>query len=337
MKIFQCTECGQPVHYDNTVCTACGASLSYDPASFEMVSYRETPPANHKLCANREIAICNWLVPETDEDEFCQACRLNLKIPNLADPDKVDKWQKLEAAKRYFLYGLMRLGLPIITRTEDPEHGLAFQLLSNDGPEGDIMTGHDNGLITINIDEADDPEREARREALGENFRTLIGHFRHESGHYYWNLFILGADGDNAARKTFGDAREDYAEALQRYYDSGPPPDWSAQYISAYASSHAWEDFAETWAHYLHIVDGLETALCYGLWPTNGPDPFNAYESGDTQMMVEAWTELSLAVNAINRSVGQPDLYPFIFSPPVIDKLDFMHDLVATNSKRNKT
>lgn len=293
-----------------------------------MEACREAAPEGHHPCANRELAGCNWLVQEEDENDFCAACRLNLKVPDLSDPEKREKWQKLEAAKRHFLYGLMRLGLPIVPREEDESDGLAFQLLSDDGPEGDVLTGHDNGLITINIDEAGDPEREARREAMGEDLRTLIGHFRHESGHYYWNLLIRDQSREKEAREIFGDEREDYATALQTHYENGPAPDWRSHFISAYASSHAWEDFAETWAHYLHIVDGLETAYAYGLWPKGLP-AFNAYDDGSTQTMVDAWIALSLAVNAINRSIGQPDLYPFVFSTDVIRKLEFMHALAT--------
>ena len=55
----------------------------------------------------------------------------------------------------------------------------------------------------------------------------------------------------------------DYAAALSSHYQIGAPAGWEEDFITAYAASHPWEDWAETWAHYLQILDGLET--CEGL------------------------------------------------------------------------
>lgn len=326
MRLFGCTNCGNAIHFENTVCVSCGYSLGYDPQAGAMVAFSSSPPDGFKACANAVEAGCNWLAP-SDESDFCRACRLNNVVPDLSNPSHVEHWRALEVAKRHFLYGLMRLRLPIVSREEDPYEGLAFELLADDPAAGDgaIMTGHDNGVITINIAEADDPEREARRVALGEPLRTLIGHFRHESGHYYWNRLVRDDDQLRAARTLFGDERQDYGQALGRYYTEGPPAGWQLHYISAYASSHPWEDFAESWAHYLHIVDGLETAVQYGLRPNELFDPYSAVP---IRQMTRAWIELSVAVNAVNRSIGQPDLYPFVFSDGIVEKLDFVHRLI---------
>ena len=129
-----------------------------------------------------------------------------------------------------------------------------------------MLTGHLNGVVTINVSEADDAERERRRAGLAEPYRTLLGHMRHEVGHYYWKRLVTG-DADRLARfrELFGDDRDDYAAALTRHYQSGPPQDWQDRFVSAYASAHAWEDWAETWAHYLHMTDTIEIAATCGV------------------------------------------------------------------------
>ena len=203
------------------------------------------------------------------------------------------------------------------------------------------MTGHDNGLITIALTEADDVEREKMRTALHEPYRTLLGHFRHEIGHYYWDRLVDDGGRLDAFRALFGDDRADYAEALQRYYDNGAPPDWQTRFVSAYAASHPWEDFAETWAHYLHIIDTLEIAGAFeiSVHPriarTDALDAtvdFDPYRATDVHRLVDTWLPLSLALNSLNRAMGQPDLYPFVLSDPAIAKLGFVHDTVAAQA-----
>ena len=328
MKRFQCENCATVVHFDNVVCLGCGHALGFDAGTLSMRSYTGQPPEGTAICANATACGCNWLAPAQEGQSFCFACSLNRMVPDLSNPFHVERWTKLEAAKRHFLYGIMALGLPIVTRTEDPEEGLGFELLADAPDVGHVMTGHENGLITINIAEASAPDREAARVAMGEALRTLIGHFRHESGHYYWNLLVRDTGRLDAARGIFGDETLDYAAALDAHYADGPPPDWQQNFISAYASSHPWEDFAETWAHYLHIADGLETAFAYQVLPEA---PGWHYEPG-TEMpldrMLAAWVDLSIGINAVNRSLGQPDLYPFVFSEKVLEKLEFIHRLI---------
>ena len=330
MKRFECNECSTIVNFDNTECLTCGAHLGFDPDSLSMLCYRDVAPNGFHICANADLGGCNWLVKE-GEGDFCKACRLNSIVPDLSNDEFVERWRALEAAKRFFLYGLIRLGLPIVSREEDPEEGLAFELLADDpgSPDGGhVLTGHDNGVITINIAEASSPEREARREALGEPMRTLVGHFRHESGHYYWNRLVRDGGKLEAARAVFGDERDEYSQALERYYADGAPLDWQSNFISAYASSHPWEDFAESWAHYLHMIDGLDTAFDHGVMPAGMQVSFDPYQGEDIEKMTSAWAALSVAVNAINRSIGQPDLYPFVFSASIVQKLGFIQGII---------
>ena len=325
MKLFHCTGCENPVFFDSFSCVACARSLGYIPSRAEMVAYQDAPPAGFLVCANAEKGGCNWLVNETDGSPYCFSCRLSSMVPDLSDEANLERWRRLEAAKRYFLYGVFHLGLPIVSRIQDPENGLAFELLADwsDDPKDSIMTGHSNGLITIDVAEADGSEREARRNAFCEPIRTLLGHYRHESGHYYWKQLVEKKGQVDQARAMFGDERDDYQQALKTYYANGPAPNWQEQFISAYASSHPHEDFAESWAHYLHIADSLETAISHGLARIDGPDADMPFDE-----MIKIWIPLTVSVNALNRAMGQPDLYPFVLTDPVINKLRFIHDLI---------
>jgi hypothetical protein len=254
-------------------------------------------------------------------------------------PDNLQRWRELERAKRYLFYSLLRFDVPLPTRTEDPEHGLMFEFMADNaalnGPK--IMTGHANGVITLALNEADAGERENRRCMLGETYRTLLGHFRHEIGHYFWDVLVRDRDAIADFRHIFGDERADYAAALKAHYDKGASLAWQNDYVSAYAASHPWEDFAETWAHYLHIVDTLETAGVFGMRirPETIDDPalkakidFDAYDVREIEPLMKAWHPLTIVVNCLNRSMGQPDLYPFVLSPRVIGKLAFVQGLI---------
>jgi hypothetical protein len=346
MRLFACSGCANTVHFDNTVCVSCHRRLGFRPSRLDMVALEPVDAhwaaiedgGSHAviLCANAEVGACNWLVEGEDQEGYCMACRHNLTIPNLDNPENAENWRRIEAAKRHMFYSLIRFGLPLVTRIEDPENGLGFDFLSDDAtpPDQPVLTGHLNGLITLNIAEGSDAERESRRVALGEPFRTLVGHFRHEVGHFYWDRLVRDGGPIERCRDIFGDDQQDYGQALQTYYEKGPAIGWEQSFISAYASSHAWEDFAETWAHYFHIVDALETAHAYGLRTdpvTNDPaltTTFDAYKALNADVLVDAWVPLTLAVNGINRAMGQPDLYPFVLSVPVIAKLQFIHELI---------
>jgi hypothetical protein len=344
MKAFACQNCGQLLHFENSVCMRCGLSLGFLPASLTLSALTVegdtttalADGARWKACGNAVQGLCNWLVPAEDADAFCPACELNRTIPDLGVPGNAERWQALEAAKRRLVYALLRLRLPLRSHKEDEDRGLAFDFLADAG-DAPVMTGHDDGLITINIAEADSPERERRRVELGEPYRTLLGHLRHEVGHYYWDVLVRDGGKLEAARAVFGDESEDYQAALDRHYRDGPPPDWQDAYVSAYATMHPWEDFAETWTHYLHMVDTLDTAASFGLAvdPVASADPaleaeiaFDPYRSAGFDRLVAAWLPLTVAVNSLNRSMGQPDLYPFALAPATIEKLRFVHDLV---------
>lgn len=352
MKLFQCQICAQPLFFENTRCEKCGHRLGYEPAQQRLIAIDAAPEsqgdlwveagthagaARWRLCDNAAFAVCNWLVSQASAESLCLSCRHNRVIPNLAEPLNQERWRRLESAKHRLTYTLLALRLPLTKRPEDPE-GLAFDLLEQAGPNAPpVMTGHDSGLITINLLEADDQEREKRRTDMGETYRTLLGHFRHEVGHWYWDRLVRDGGRLEAFREQFGDERDDYGAALQRHYANGPATDWQARYVSPYASSHPWEDFAETFAHYLHIVDTLETAHAFGLAVRprirNADDisaemDFDPHRSRDVMQLIDAWLPLAFAVNSLNRSMGQPDLYPFILSAAAIEKLGFIHQLV---------
>ena len=353
MKLFTCQTCGNAVYFDNTQCVKCKSALGYLPQRF-VLSALETadgawkakaePNKRFRACANAGPVACNWVIDEDDPNPFCLACRHNRTVPDASFESNVANWRKLEAAKRHLFYSLTRWGLPIPVRPEDPA-GLAFDFLSGAGVGGDgerVMTGHDNGLITIDIAEADDAEREKRRTAMNEPYRTMLGHFRHEIGHFYWDRLVRDDPRRlEEFRNLFGDERADYGQALQRHYRDGAPPDWPTRFISAYASTHPWEDFAESWAHHMHMVDTLETAHAFGISvsPREGDTGLHAHVDFDPYRekafapVVPDFVALIVAVNSLNRSLGLNDIYPFVFTRDVIDKLAFIHDLVNVSRK----
>lgn len=349
MKLFSCGHCGNTVYFENGVCERCGHRLGYWPSGTALLSLEPgegnswTSPAHPEtsfvFCANAEHDACNWLLPvEPGGPIYCAACRHNETIPPIGEPTHLAHWQTIERAKKRLFYSLLRLGLPLATRAEDPAHGLAFRFLADDETGSNrVMTGHENGIITIALAEADDAEREQRRTRMGEPYRTLLGHFRHEVGHHYWDLLVDNQPSQDRFRALFGDERADYGAALQTYYATGPTQGWFHTHISAYATAHPWEDFAETFAHYLHITDTVEMATAYGVRarPRTGdenlsipPATFDPYMVPDMAAIIEHWIPLASLINNLNRAVGQPDAYPFILTPPVIEKLGFINDLV---------
>ncbi len=354
MKIYRCQSCDQVVYFENTQCTHCGATLGFLPDRFLMSSLEPTdddrwrplaPQANgrlYRMCQNySRDQVCNWMVPEQSTLTLCAACRFNQIIPDLTVAGNQELWRRLETGKRRLIYGLLHLGLPLRSKQEDPETGLAFAFLADPDPvfaeNTQAMTGHAQGLITINIAEADDASRERMRKAMTEPYRTILGHFRHESGHYYWSVLARRADWLADFRRMFGDERQDYATAMQRNYMQGPPADWQSRFMSGYAASHPWEDWAETWAHYLHIIDVLETAWVFRLRVSPGgarddqmaaAPKFDPYRADSLDQVIDHWLPLTYAVNSLNRSMGQPDLYPFVLAPPVLAKLGFVHQAV---------
>jgi hypothetical protein len=350
MKLFECQNCGQPLYFENTRCESCGAPLGYLPCEATVTALQPAGDAiwhamaqrgiSYKFCANAAHGVCNWLIPAHEADQFCVACRHNRTIPDLSDAENLRRWRLIEVAKHRLFYTLLQLRLPLDGSNKDANL-LIFDFLDPEAVAGSpIMTGHANGVITLNVAEADDAERERVRGKMGELYRTLLGHFRHEIAHYYWDRLIAASTRLEAFRQTFGDERAPYAQALETYYANGAPADWRERFISAYASSHPWEDFAETWAHYFHMIDTLETANAFGLAVrpklSKGMtaridfDPLHA----DLDRIIEAWLPLTFAVNSINRSMGVADLYPFVLNPAVIGKLSFVHDCIRAQAGR---
>ncbi len=305
----------------------------------------------YRRCLNLSTpASCNWLIADGDPHDMCRACRLNRTIPDLTDPAEPDNgylWGLVELAKRRLVSSLILLGLPVASRmSEDPERGLMFDFLRSpvNGPH--VMTGHDTGLITLNVDEADDAKREAVRMALREPYRTLLGHFRHEVGHYYWDRLIAGTPWADGFHTLFGDESIDYASSLQRNYEEGPAPNWPQHFVSAYASAHPWEDWAECWAHYLHMRDAIDTALSFGLSVDRFDLEFTPFtldelyqpehpEAPQFLSFLNHWTRLTTMLNEMSRSMGQPDFYPFVLPQDVIAKLHFIHLVVSSGSWRS--
>lgn len=278
---------------------------------------------------------CNWLVRGADEQPYCLSCRLTEIIPDLSDAKNQQAWAEVESAKRRLVYTLRGLRLPLLTKSQDPDAGLSFRFLRGTD-EAPVMTGHAGGLVTLNVAEADAAYRENMREKLGEGYRTVLGHLRHEIGHYYWDRLVKDAAPLGAYRQLFGDESASYDEAIKRHYDEGPPPDWAESFISAYATMHPWEDWAETWAHYLHMLDTLETAKSHGLTVripgTGGADPARVSTDdltlADFETLMEGWQAVTVALNSLSRSMGLKDVYPFVMSQMVRDKLHFVHDVI---------
>jgi hypothetical protein len=351
MKLFSCSTCGQIVFFENVRCTKCGFALAYLPdqstmgamAPSEDVLLTTLPSAKgkkYRLCQNSiEHGVCNWAVPLDEDNAFCRGCRLNSIIPDLSRPGALKAWGRIEHAKKRLLYTLLQLGLPVDSH-RDKKGGLVFSFLESDAQApSPVLTGHDDGHITLNIAEADNPGRERLREQLGETYRTLLGHFRHEIGHYYWDVLIRGTNELPPFRDLFGDASKDYDAELRRHYKDGPPPDWQSAFVSTYATMHPWEDWAETWAHYLHIVDTLGTARSYGMAlrpepvgvpPASRDLTFTAkrLDFDDFDDLIKAWFPLTFALNSLNRGMGLLDLYPFVLSERAIAKLRFVHDVI---------
>ncbi len=360
MRLFYCDNCRHTVFFENFRCVKCDRTLAYLPELSEIVSLKpagddrwtpEAPEAGgrcYRLCENyAEKNVCNWAVPADQEEPLCESCLLTETIPDLALPGHHEAWYALEVAKRRLIYSLQALGLPLVPKSVDPEHGLEFHFLADppviDEEHPAVLTGHANGVITVNLAEADDAVREGRRIAMREPYRTLLGHFRHEVGHYYWDRLIRDSGWLPECRALFGDDREDYAESLNRHYQNGPRPDWQSQFVSAYASVHPWEDWAETWAHYLHITDTLETATACGLaLRPQAPNacrvkPRFSLEKAEYALfddMMDDWFAMTYVLNSLNRGMGLKDMYPFVLSKSAIEKLRFVHRVCTEPAPR---
>ncbi len=351
MKTFSCERCATRVFFENVSCDACDAELGFIPAELAMGSFE--PGAEQGLtrlsgqqgisfqrCANHEGPVgCNWMV-DAAVGGLCLACRTTRVHPVLTKSQNSAYWCRIEAAKRLMAYSLVSWGLPFPGKDEDAKHGIAFDFLEQTDPGKKVLTGHGDGIITLNIAEADDARREEVRIQLHEPYRTLLGHLRHEIGHYYWDRLVRDTAWSDRFRALFGDERADYEKALKQHY-ARPVAHWQTQFVSAYASAHPWEDWAECWAHYMHLQDGLETAASWGLRLDQAVPgkasvqarPIASDEPDVPTRVVKTWLPISQFINAMSRSLGGRDSYPFVMPDAVLDKLAFIHQVIDAGVK----
>lgn len=342
MQRFTC-DCGNVLFFGSSKCLKCGGDVGYDPAQGLMTRLRAG--GRMKRCENGvKHGVCNWTLPANSNERLCVACSMNRTIPELSTARNLMLWGRMEMAKRRLIYTLLRLGIPLPSKRKDAQTGLAFDIVSTlSNPT--VTTGHLNGVITVNLEEADDTYRQINRQQLGENSRTLLGHFRHESAHYLWQRCLSHLAWDHpwrlAFRERFGDEWRDYSAALNTHYQHGAPSGWEQEYITAYAASHPWEDWAETWAHYLQIVDGLETCESLGIQVKHLSLPLvmlpveagflptmlmsTTTEEGEFLAWLQRWMCLSSVLNEISLSLGEPALYPFVISVRVAQKMRLAH------------
>ncbi|CAN5418927.1 putative zinc-binding metallopeptidase [soil metagenome] len=326
MKSFRCRLCDNSLHFENSMCVSCGSALAFSRAERAIVpvsdagTYNDNTGLVWHVCANLNLSGCTWLAPV--EGGQCSSCDLTRTRPSDDDLEGLVNFPAAEAAKRHLLVELDTLGFEVIGKDVDPDDGLAFDLLSS--VEENVVIGHEEGVITIDLAESDDAYREKIRAKLAEPYRTMLGHFRHEFGHYAeWQL-VRGSERMSRCKDLFGDESADYQEAIKRHYSEGPPDNWARSYISTYATMHPFEDFAETWSHYLHICDTIETAREYGLVTIGGLEAFSSFRD----VVSGVWIPLSIALNQMNRSMGKDDVYPFVIPGPVLEKLDFVATLL---------
>jgi hypothetical protein len=336
VRDFNCPNCGQRLAFENSVCLSCRSRLGFsldDMALLVIAPGDESEHAgavdesDYRLCANLHIAECNWLVEKGPVAKLCTSCALTRTRPSDSDSKAMEAFAAAEKAKRRLIAELPELNLPIVGRDADPQYGLAFDLLSSEQEK--VFTGHDNGAITLDLAEGDDVHREQLRIAMAEPYRTLLGHFRHEIGHYYFYR-LVGPSSDYTQRFTglFGDPNLDYQAALDRHYDQGAPPGWEETYVSSYATMHPAEDWAETFAHYMHIRDTLDTSAAFGFAPAGATFERRSLGPSGFDTIIEMWLPLAWGLNMVNRSMGKEDLYPFVLPPAVLEKMRFVHTVI---------
>ena len=374
-RAYRCV-CGSSVYFQNSVCLNCRTELGYDPQLAQVLPLATTalpgqwaialggaPAQSQETHSNRlyyrcanfaTAAACNWLRPANvvapgGDDGLCLACSLNRTVPEQSLPHNQLLWARIEVAKRRLVTQLLALGLPVQTLQRSPwqdaQRGLAFDFLLEKQAGMPVMTGHAHGVITINAQEADDAYRAQIREAMQESYRTLLGHMRHEIGHYYWDRLVLGTEWMEPFRAWFGDERRDYQQAVQLHYAVGAPADWAQRHVSAYASSHPWEDWAETWAHYLHMRDTMNAARSFGLdasdaevdiLPFGVAALYNPNLPGAQAFLdfVNNWLRMTHVLNELSRSMGERDFYPFMLPHIAVAKLQLVHEVVKQSLQK---
>jgi hypothetical protein len=340
MKTFQCDNCGTAVFFENIRCLGCGSTLGIVPSSFEMLSVKDgtngivtgSDGQPYRFCKNSlDYGSCNHLVKAADASLICRTCHFTEIAPDLTIEANRELWAVMEQAKRRLLFSLFQLGIPPLSKFEDPVKGLSFCFLAEGQGHEKVITGHMDGVITISLAEADKANLEARRQQLGERYRTLLGHFRHEIGHYYWDRLIADGGKIDEFRAEFGDESVNYADALQAHYTKPADDFWKNDFISAYAASHPWEDWAETFAHFLHMQDVVETSRSVGLIAEEGIGIIPDFATN-----ISLWLNTSFRMNQLGRSIGSGDLYPFVLNDRVIKKMEFIHNVVFAAAAARK-
>ncbi len=337
MRTFSCDACGNALFFENDTCLKCDSKVGFRADELTMATAGRARESGLAPCRNwSEWNACNWYATgdESRGTGYCLACSFDDVVPALEDPQRLALWSETERAKRRLIYTLLRLGLPLGPSAD--KHGLRFKLLADERvdtgaveppAQGAVVIGHDEGQLTMNVVEADDTHREAMRKRLDEPYRTMLGHLRHEVGHYFWYRLVQSTELIEEFRVLFGDERADYAGALAAHYERRPTDGWQESFVSFYASAHPWEDFAETWAHYIHIVDTLDTAndaqLSLAGRTLSAPLPLAAERP--FAAMLGDWLPLAVALNQLNRSMGMRDAYPFALTDRVVEKLAFVH------------
>lgn len=330
MRQLQCPRCSKRVLFEQTQCRSCSARLV-----FEAVELRFRLLDGAVPCANRTLIGCNWAA---DLDHiFCSSCRRTRTTPQRDMLRNIMLWRRVEQAKRRLLYDLQCLKLP----WRESDRQVIFDVLSEEGSNTPIVTGHLNGVITLSLSEADDAERELRRSRFGEPYRTLLGHFRHEIGHFYWDVLVNQTKLQAPFRLVFGDERQSYESLLNAYYGRTNHSYDRQSFISEYATSHPWEDWAETFAHFLHIVSTLETASELRLSLNRSYDQtlIDPYMERDFEALLSSWAPVAYTMNELNRSMGLGDAYPFELSSAIRGKLHLVHMAILSfrNEERQRT
>lgn len=348
VRAFACPVCNHFTAFEAAQCRHCGSDVGLHPPTRTMLAVVDgaaTAEGQRWVrCTQHATLGCNWLAPDAQESAGrgrCLADSLIRREPDAADTIAREKLAPTAVSLRRLVYQLLDLGLPV-----DPfwrrEGGLAFDLISSRSENERVVIGHAGGVITIDLVESLDDYRESLRVRLGEPYRTMLGHFRHEVGHYYQNVLVETGDGAarylDDCRALFGDERVSYADELARHYTFGAPDDWARNYISEYATMHPWEDFAECFAHYLHITDTIDTSREAGMvlladrvrFSAPGDIvPLQSYTGVPIERMLSDWRWLSLFFNRVNTAMGKDPLYPFDIPAPVVAKLGFVHRVVG--------
>ena len=352
VRAFACPVCNNFTQFEAARCRNCHAALGFHPPSKSMLpvadGVAQIDGQRWVRCTQSETSGCNWLAAEEQspyERGRCLADSLIRREPDASDTIAREKLVPTAVALRRLVYQLDDIGLPI-----DPfwrhDGGLAFDLLSSYSTGEKVTIGHAGGVITIDLVESLDAYRESLRVRLGEPYRTMLGHFRHEVGHYYQHVLVESGSGAHRylddCRRLFGDERASYGDAISRHYKFGAPDGWHEAFISEYATMHPWEDFAECFAHYLHITDTIDTSREAGmvlradLVRFSAPRdiaPLESYDDVPIERLLFDWRWISLFFNRVNTAMGKIPLYPFEIPEPVVTKLGFIHRVIRETAR----